>query len=263
MKEMSGNDDLSQILNRWEFNEEKDIRRVRTPSGREVIQRRLPLGIEQYEINGRPDGLKPDGFESWLDNYMHQAQVFGREFILDDEACERLQNEGLLYYHRYLIFFQVQDYERCMRDTSRNLRLLDFVNRYGGKPEHAELLEQYRPYILRMQIMAKALLRLKERGDLRGAIRILKGGLAEISRLPEIPNNDIFDFERSRSLKSLEDLLSQLESQVPPSPRQQRDQLRRQLDEAVGKEDYERAALIRDQIQRIERRKRPSQQEKQ
>ncbi|MBI4584858.1 MAG: UvrB/UvrC motif-containing protein [Planctomycetes bacterium] len=252
---MNFSDDISPILKRWEFQESKNIRRLRAANGHEIIQVRLPLGIEQYEINGRPDGLRPGGFESWLDRYIGQEEVFGREFLLDEQAFERLQSEGLLYYYRYLLFFQIQDYDLCVRDTARNLRLLDFVKRYAGKPEHAEALEQYRPYILRMHYMARALLRLKEEHDLNGAIRLLRLGLKEIQEIPALAGNDVFDFERTRSVKSIKDLLSQLEKQVPPS---KMERLHRQMQDAIAQEDYEKAATLRDQIRRMGRRKKSS-----
>ena len=260
MKDKKGLEDISPILRHWSYDDddsEENIRRLRMPSGREVMQVRLPLGVEQYEMNGRPDGLKPEGSESWLHHYRHQATIYGREFVLDDESCARLQAEGILYYYRYLRFFQIQEYELCMRDTSRNLQLLDFVRSHAGRKEHVETLDQYRPYILRMQLMAKALLRLKEREDYRGALRILKEGLESIKGLPEVPGNEIFQYERTRSLHSLEDLIGQIEIQAsvhcPPT---RREKLQTELQTAVDDENYERAALLRDKLRKLNAKKR-------
>ena len=204
-------------------------------------------------MNGRPDGLKPEGSESWLHHYRHQATIYGREFVLDDDSCARLAAEGILYYYRYLRFFQIQEYELCMRDTSRNLQLLDFVKRHAGRNEHIETLDQYRPYILRMQLMSRALLRLKESEDYRGALRILKEGLETIKVLPEILGNEIFQYERTRSVHSLEDLIGQIEMQAsvhcPPT---RREKLETQLQSAVDNEDYERAAFLRDKLRKLD-----------
>ncbi len=258
MKKHDSINDISPILRGWEYEEEdseKNIRRVRMPNGREVLQVRLPLGIEQYEVHGRPDGLRPEGFDSWLDHYSHLAHVYGREFVLDDESCERLHAEGILFYYRYLRFFQLQDYRLCMRDTGRNLRLLEFVRCHAGKQEHVEMLDQYRPYILRMQVMSKALLQLKEREDYRGALRILKNGLKEIENLEEIPNNEIFEFERNRSVQSLQDLIDQIDRQAQiQAPPSKREKLERELEKAVEKENYERAAVLRDMLRRLDRK---------
>ncbi len=243
-------DDITSLLKRWEYDSGRTVRRIRATNGREVLQVRLPLGIEQYEINGRPDGKRPQGCESWLRYYQKKARVFGREFVLEEKECDHLQSEGILFYYRYLLFFQIGDYELCARDTSRNLRLLGFVSQHAAKREQAEALEQYRPYILRMYIMARTLHRLKKRKDIRTALRNLERGIDMVRGLPGIEGNTIFDFERERSIKSLEDLIRQLKSQLPVS---KRDVLKRQMEEAISREDYEKAATIRDQLKKMTR----------
>jgi hypothetical protein len=246
--ENSSRDDLSSMLRGWKYDEENNVRRFRTKAGREILQVRLPLGIEQYELNGRPDGLKPEGHESWLDMYREQSEVYGREFVLDDDALEQLVNEGLLFYHRYLLFFQIQEFELCVRDTSRNLRLLEFVNSNAGKEEHVEVLEQYRPYIKGMQVMARALHKVKELSDFRSAIRILRQGQDAVEGLEPLPENEIFEFERSRALVKINDLLQQLERQVPQSLTEK---LETKLNKAIEEEDYELAAELRDRLKSV------------
>ncbi|HLU48373.1 MAG TPA: excinuclease ABC subunit B, partial [Planctomycetota bacterium] len=91
-------DDLRPILDSWAYEEGRTIRRVLTPNGREVLQVRLPLGIEQYELHGRPDGKRPEGSESWLHHYREIAESMPHEFELDEEAFDRLREESLLYY---------------------------------------------------------------------------------------------------------------------------------------------------------------------
>ena len=53
--------DIFNILNQWEFDPNNNIRFISVNNNREFMQIRLPLGIEQYELNGRPDGKKPYG----------------------------------------------------------------------------------------------------------------------------------------------------------------------------------------------------------
>ena len=48
--------DLSRVLEAWTYDEADNVRRVTTESGRKVLQVRLPLGVEQYELVGRPAG---------------------------------------------------------------------------------------------------------------------------------------------------------------------------------------------------------------
>src|ERR1041385_3086702 len=229
---MRRSDDISPILKRWEYESSKTVRRLRTTGGREVLQVRLPLGIEQYELNGRPDGKRPENCESWLNYYKRKARSSSGEFVLNETECENLQSEGLLYYHRYLLFFQIGEYQLCRRDTARNLRLLDFVSRYAEKAEYAQGLEQYRPYIIRMNIMARTLQRLSTEKNVRQAIRDLESGLQVVRELPPLPGNKIFELERKRSLKSLEDLIGQLRAQVPAT---KRDLLEREMKEAISR----------------------------
>ena len=241
------NPDITELLKEWGYDEEDSVRRLRAEDGREILQVRLPLGVEQYEINGRPDGYRPKQQESWLHFYRKRADHFAHEFVLDERALERLAQEGLLYYYRYLRFFQMKEYRLCERDTRRNLRLLEFVSSHSG-PEEAEGLEQYRPYILRMNVMARALGKIQYENDIEAATDILEDGMEEVKSLPEIEDNQVFEFEKVRSLQSLADLHSQLTEHLP-KPRHV--ELEKLLEEAVEKEDYERAATLRDELRRI------------
>ena len=246
--------DLTPMLDAWEYSESKNIRRIQGGDGRELIQVRLPLGIEQYEINGRPDGKRPMHHRSWLQFYSRKARAIATDLpadehrsFLNERDFARLHHEGLLFYYRYLLFFQMQEYRLCARDTHRNLKLLDFVSRYA-KPELAEQLEQYRPYILRMYVMAQALLQIQDDGNVRAALRRLQDGNRKIDALESIPGNQIFEWEKARALASLQDLIGQLEAQMPAT---RREQLQKQLESAIREENYEQAATIRDQIQNL------------
>jgi len=250
--------DLTAILAAWEFDEEKSVRRIKAEDGRDVIQVRLPLGLEQYEIDGRPDGKRPMNQESWLHYYWGRAKasptdlgedsgdVPGTLSLSDEDFC-RLEQEGLLYYYRYLLFFQIHEYRLCARDTRRNLKLLDFVAEHAPA-ERAQALEQYRPYILRMNHMARALFKIQENEDIPGALKILHAGLKAIEALRPIPGNHVFEVEKVRSLKSLEDLISQLQAHVPRHMALEND-----LQKAIREENYERAAVLRDELAELKR----------
>ena len=51
--------------------------RITLADGREVMQVRLPLGIEQYELSGRPDGHRPHDAESAFDYHLERSQQAG------------------------------------------------------------------------------------------------------------------------------------------------------------------------------------------
>ena len=58
---MSKSWDLRAILAAWPYDPDDDARIVRGDDGREILQVRTPLGIEQYELEGRPDADRPHG----------------------------------------------------------------------------------------------------------------------------------------------------------------------------------------------------------
>lgn len=240
-------DDLSELLDSWKYEEGNNIRRVRADDGREVLQVRLPLGIEQYEIDGRPDGERPSDFESWLDCYRQAAEERPWDFRLEEPQFQNLRDESLLYYHRYLLFFQISDYVRCARDTRRNLDVLDFVGRFAP-PELVPTIEQYRPYILRMHVMARALDSVQSDSDVECAITLLDEGIDTVEELPAIEGNPVFALEKARSLRSLRDLRDQLSRQVPKT---EAETLQEELDRAVEEENYEEAARLRDELARL------------
>ena len=102
---MNDSVDLRRILKSWPYDPEEDARLVRGDDGRELLQVRTPLGIEQYESEGRPDGARPHGMESALEYFQKQleeAKASGHEsdFELGPRQCAELFNEGTLYYFR-------------------------------------------------------------------------------------------------------------------------------------------------------------------
>jgi hypothetical protein len=239
--------DIKAYLEAWPYDAEHDVRIVQTSDGREVMQVRLPLGLEQYELSGRPDGDRPHDAESALQFYQEQ-QAARAAFRLSPEACEELFEEGLLYYYRYLRLFQLEDWPRTARDTARNLELFDFVQRYAEREEDRQYLEQWRPYLLRIHAVAKAMMALEKKGHAR-AVEILREAIAAIEALPVL-DEPAFHFERDRSLTELAELAERVSKTRPLS---QAERLAQALRTAVENEEYERAAEIRDRIRRLDR----------
>ena len=237
--------DISKILKAWKYGDGDHVRRVTTAGGDEVLQVRLPLGIEQYEFNGRPDGLRPHGEESWFHHYLNQAGKKPWNLELDEDDFQNLKEECLLYYYRYLLFFQLGEYDHCSRDTLRNIKVLDFASAHFPS-ELCTSLEQYRPYILRMHCMSEALGTIESGGDISEALQVLSEGIATIENLPEMGRNKIFHLERQNSLRAAEELRQQLLKMLPPDPLSD---IRKKLAEAIEDEDYEEAARLRDSLQ--------------
>jgi len=243
--------DLKALLDAWAYDPDDCVRVVTLGDGREVMQVRLPLGIEQYELDGRPDGKRPHHAASLLEHQLaalEKAKAAGKEaeFRIDPDACVELFNEGVLYYYRYLHLFQLKDWPRTVRDTARNLRLFDFIRRYAIRAEDKHYLEQWRPYVLRINAVAAAMIELGE-NDHQKALAVIRSAAETIEALPEI-DEDTFKFERQRSLEALYELADEIEQTKPLTELQK---LERQLHDAVTNERYEHAAELRDRIRRL------------
>jgi len=254
---MPNEPDLKALLDSWPYDPEDCVRVVTLADGRDVMQVRIPLGIEQYELNGRPDGRRPHNAESVLDYQLarlEDAKTAGAasEFRLSPDDCIELFNEGVLYYYRYLHLFQMKDWARTVRDTVRNLRLFDFIQRYAAREEDKRHLEQWRPYVLRISAVAAAMIQLDDNNH-SNALAIIRTAAQTIESLPEV-DEETFHFERQRSLDALREFADQVEKAVPLTELQK---LERQLHDAVTAERYERAAELRDRI-RTMRESKPS-----
>jgi hypothetical protein len=239
------------MLKSWPYDPEHDARIIRGDDGREILQVRTPLGIEQYEMDGRPDSLRPHGMESALEYYQHrlnQAKFSGREagFELTPQECGELFHEGTLYYFRYVRLFQLKDWARTVRDTVRNLRAFDFLHRYARREEDQQFLEKWRPYVLRVHTSATVMLEL-EKGAGDEALKIVRETIRNIESLEEM-DDDTFRFERERSLTALRELESQVQKSRPLS---ELEKLEHQLRRAIDKQEFERAARLRDRIREL------------
>ncbi len=245
---MSRQFDMRGWLQSWPYNPENEVRVFRDRNGREILQVRLPLGIEQYELEGRPDGQEPKGAESLMHFHLARLDVSRAKgeadsFALTPDECAELFQEGTLYYYRYLRLFQMRDWRRSIRDTRRNLQLFDFVHRYAEREEDQMYLEQWRPYLIRMNAMAETL-NAMETDQHENAIQIARKAIGRIQELDEI-DDDTFRHEKERSLHALEEMVSHID-EIRPVPELER--LQRELDQAVAAQAFERAAALRDRI---------------
>jgi len=251
---MNDSPDLHGILKSWPYDPEHDARIVRGDDGRELLQVRTPLGIEQYEMDGRPDGLRLHGMESALEYHLHrlnQAKFSGSEanFELSPQECSELFHEGTLYYFRYVRLFQLKDWARTIRDTARNLRSFDFLHRYARREEDQQFLEKWRPYILHVNASA-AVMQAMEKGAYDDALKLAQEAIRKIESLAEL-EDDTFKFERERSVMALRELESQISKNRPLS---ELEQLEHQLRRAIQKQEFERAAHLRDRIRDLRQR---------
>ncbi|HET9375858.1 MAG TPA: UvrB/UvrC motif-containing protein [Chthoniobacterales bacterium] len=227
-------------------------RKIMGIDGREKVQLRIDLGLIQMEMNGRPDGQRPFGFESLLQ--YHQARVEsaesrGRPYELSEAELVALQQESVQYYHRYLSLFQLRDYPNVIRDTQRNLEVLNFVSKYTQEDESKWTFEQFRPYVMMMNIRARASLEIQE-GNAGKAIRLIEEGKEQIEKFYRSVNQPEW-IESSSELAFLNEWLHEVRENIPLSPVEL---MERDLEKAIAEEAYERAAELRDAIQKMSRR---------
>ena len=252
--------DLSRILGQWRFDPDSVlVRTIPGDDGRSKIQLRVDLGILQMEMDGRPDGLRPEGFESWLDYYERQQQAHDEvhpdsvPFLLSEEDCIRLWREGMQYYHRYLSFWHLELYELCARDTTRNLRLFSFVRAHAQDDRHKLQFDQWRPYVLMMHTRAVATPMLQQRLYEEG-LRVIDAGIEGIREFLD-EYNQSHRAEECVELVSLErwreEILSKEERAAAARPKSTAEILRRQLEAAIAAEEFEQAARLRDQIRKL------------
>jgi hypothetical protein len=244
------NEDIRPLLADWEFDPDRvQVRIISGDDGLAKIQMRIDLGVLQMERDGRPDGARPEGFESLLDRFEDSAQAAataGDRFILDSEQCALLLREGVQYYHRYVAAFHLERFDLVVRDTARNLRLFSFVARHARRKRDKMEFEQYRPYVEHMHARARASLALLE-NDYAGALGHIDSGIQAIRAfLGEYHQED--HESDCRELQFLLQWRRDVEKDRPVGPLER---LEQQLEVSVTLENYEQAARIRDQIRRF------------
>jgi len=249
------NNDIGPILEDWPHDEGQiTVRKIRGADGQIRIQLRVDLGLLQMATEGRPDGQKPHGFESLLayveDLLQRHQRTHGTDegFSIDAEQCERLRAEAVQYYYRYLSEFVLDDYDAVVRDTDRNLRVLDVCAKYADDESDRFVMEQYRPYILMMNTRARTNLALKRRRP-KAAQRIVNDALGRLRQFySRFGQDDLY--KHSTEVAALEELAQEIEEKISPDPV---DKLKRLLAKAVEDERYEDAARLRDAVARAAR----------
>lgn len=243
--------DLSVLLHGWDYNSnEVTVRRVLGIDGREKIQMRLDLGVLQMEPDGRPDGRRPHGYESLLEYHLDRREQFvpkeDEAWGLNDNECGEIKQEAMQYYYRYLSMFHLGDYWSVLRDTERNMRVFDLIRDNAIEENDRMSLEQFRPYVLMMSARARACIALEEKHYDR-ALDLIEDGIEDIKIFfQSVDREDLID--QCREIQFLEEWSDRIRNNRPLTPAER---LKRELSQAVEKEDYERAAQLRDQIREL------------
>lgn len=245
--------DISKLLREWAYEPGKiNVRMIEGDDGEQKIQLRLDLGIMQMQVWGRPDGARPHGFDSLLD--YHEAQLDQHVeqhgspsgFALSEEECRELRDEAVQYYHRYVCMMVLEDYESVIRDTTRNLRVLDLCSKHASTEGDRAILEQFRPYITMMRARALASQALKD-NEPKAAVHAIDEGLDAL-RQHFADSGQMDVFEQSNEVRALRGMREALTPKLPVS---EKSELKRRLQQAIEQENYELAAILRDELRML------------
>lgn len=241
--------DLTRVLADWPF-EPGDlcVREIAGADGKVKIQVRVQLGILQMEENGRPDGQRPEGFESLLAWHTERLRAAGEAGLtLSPDECAALRAEAAQYYHRYMAFFALERYADVVRDASRNIAVLDVCRRHAAEETDREALEHVRSSVLALRARAEAA-HLIRAGHSRAAVAAIDRGIQEV-RTAYAARGMSDRFETSGEVAVLRALREML---VPKLPSSQRLELEERLRAAIAAENFELAAILRDELRLME-----------
>ena len=206
---------------------------------------RVDLGVLQMEVTGRPDGTKPGGAETYLDFLLREAFHRSDEIELSDRQLEEIEHEFSLYYHRRICWLAVREFERAVSDADHTLALMDYLSRHKTDEHWQREQAEQRGLVLFHRTQAAALAHLEKEGA-EAAIEEINRGLEAIERLEEFQDGNAAPKQMVSQLRDLQNWVRD-HYQVDRT-------LNEQLAEAVAAEEYERAAKLRDELARRDRR---------
>jgi len=255
-------DDISKVLENWDYRLGRvDARRVKGEGGVEKLQLRIDLGLLQMNAQFRPDGKRPFGHPTLLDHFLirlerHREKHGGEDddFSINPDECAKLQQEAIQYHHRSICNFELEDYEAVERDTEHILELLDFVQDYAVEDEIGQSFQQFRPQTIMMQIRAVGTELIAE-NNYDDAIKEITGAIEELNQFyNEMGREELVD--SSMEVHSLREWLKDVEKEAADKkPMTEGEKLQHKLNKAVEREDYEAAAKLRDQLSKLDDKK--------
>jgi len=254
-------EDLVALFNEWPHDpndESKNVRCVIGEDGRRKLQVRVRCGVFQWEYEGRPDGSTPYGYPSLLDYHRERIERLERQagsadsLRLDKAEVEEIGEELLDYYHRRVLFFRIDEYQRARSDAEHNLALMDIIRSYVDDDEAILQHEKWRPFVTMDHARADALVSC-QKGAYQECIQKLNRGIDEIAGFYRYHGRDDL-IDVSQEIAALKDLKLKLRESygIPLSREEVLEGLRDEQAKAIADEDYERAARIRDEIARFE-----------
>ena len=265
--------DISELLEEWAFVPGQiSVRVIEGQDHEPRIQVRLDLGFLQMRLDGRPDGLRPHECDSYLEYHETRlTQMLGQgaapepgedeepdydlggddeadeqERFLDADECRQLREEAQQYYHRYIALLVLEDFESVARDTSRNLRVLDLFKDYAIDEEDQQAMEGHRPYVMMMRARSLASHALQHEEN-KVAVNAIDEGIEALKLYYEASGQED-EFENAGEVDMLREMRDGL---IPKLPVSQRAELKQRLEAAIVSENFELAAILRDELRML------------
>ena len=124
--------------------------------------------------------------------------------------------------------------------------MLDLFRDYAIEEDDRHAMEAHRPYIMMMRARSLASLAMKAEEN-KAAIFAIDEGIESLKQYYEsIEQSDLF--EESGEVQMLRDMRDAL---IPKLPVSQKAELRQRLDAAIASENFELAAILRDEIRML------------
>lgn len=246
--------DIQQIVGDWNYDSEdesKNVRLIDGDDGRPKIQVRIPGGLVQWEVAGRPDGVRPHGFESLLRYLQLKLQKEG-QVSFDEALHQALDEEVMAFYRRRVAFFRLGEFERARSDAEHNLAIMDFLKKHCSDPKKVTEHEKWRPFVVMDRYRAMAMASIKKQ-DYAAALEALDQGTEEISEIYRSTGREEVASE-SQEVRALQDFKFYLREiyDLGVTPREMLKNLKAELEKAIEREDFERAAELHKEIRRLQ-----------
>ena len=224
--------DLTSLLRDFPFEPGRvNARIVRGSDGRELLQIRVELGVLQMEVDGRPDGGP-----SML------AGLGRAPKALDTVQAASLRLELVQFQQRAVAFLAVGRARQAFADAEALLGGVQLMARHGPGNER-EWAESARFSVLVLRTRCSVAME-TEAGSTRQAARAIESGLEAMRDAAErVGIADGFD-----ALGDVIALRALRDSLVPQLPPAQRSELEARLRAAILAENYELAAILRDEL---------------
>jgi len=252
-------EDLSAILKAWHYNptdEKSNVRVVVSGDGHLKVQLRVRFGILELYADGCPE----TGGESELDRLRrelasHRARKGSeQDFSINAMRTAQASQELMDYYQRRVCFFLVADYRRAMRDAEHNLELMAMLKKYSSDRGAAFRHDRYRAFVIMDRARAAAMLAV-EQDDVDRAVSEIDEAMTAIEDFYREYSQEQL-IESSRELEILRELKEDLrrDYNIPLSDSERVEALKEEQARAIAREQYEKAARLRDEIAELEKR---------